>query len=239
VSQIYFIRHAQASYLSANYDQLSPLGEEQSTILGQYLCQTKVHFDKVFVGPLVRQQQTQQLVAQVFERQNMAFQTPILLHELAEHLGPGALRHLKPILASRDAKVKHWEDEMTQNPELKRRNSLYIFEHFMEQWVSGQITDADHLYEPWEAFRARVRRGLEVVLSSVEKGETVGVFTSGGVVSAVVAEVLRLPNEAPVAQLNYAVRNTSMSQFLFSKNNLTLLSFNEVPHLSQAQITFV
>ena len=37
MSKFYFFRHAQASFGSANYDVLSPKGEEQSAILGKYL----------------------------------------------------------------------------------------------------------------------------------------------------------------------------------------------------------
>ncbi len=239
MSHIYLIRHAQASYLSANYDLLSPLGEQQAATLGQFLQQSNVHFDQVFVGPLVRQQQTQQLVEQAFLQNQQPFATPVVLPELAEHFGPGALKHLKPLLLTRDPQVKQWDDEMLADPDLKRRNSLLIFEHFMHQWIAGQITDADHLYEPWAAFRERIRRALSIILANVEKGSTVGIFTSGGVVSAVMAEALNLADEAPVAHLNYAVRNTSMTQFRFSKNTLSLLSFNEIPHLSKDQITFV
>ena len=34
---IYLVRHGQASFGSDDYDQLSPLGEEQSWHLGQWL----------------------------------------------------------------------------------------------------------------------------------------------------------------------------------------------------------
>ena len=54
MSRIYFIRHAQASYLQKNYDKLSEMGEVQSGELGKYLKNSAVHFDKYFVGPLHR-----------------------------------------------------------------------------------------------------------------------------------------------------------------------------------------
>ncbi|MFT5386039.1 MAG: hypothetical protein ACI81W_003451, partial [Saprospiraceae bacterium] len=46
-------------------------------------------------------------------------------------------------------------------------------------------------------------------------------------------------DQTKVAELNYAVRNTSVSRFLYSNGEFNLLSFNEVPHLEEEMITFV
>jgi len=239
MSQIYFIRHAQASYLEANYDQLSAHGQGQSEALGRFFVENQVHFDKIFVGPLVRQQQTQQIVADVYQKHQLLCHAPTILPELAEHAGPDALRYLQPTLAARDPQVKRWNDEIVENPALKKRNSLLLFEYFMQQWATGQITDADTLHEPWGAFRQRVKKAIEIILTNTSKGQTVGVFTSGGVVAAAVAEATHTENQAKVAALNYSVRNASFTQFKVTQNNFNLLAFNEVPHLSKEMITFI
>ena len=58
MSKLYFFRHAQASFGAANYDALSDKGIAQTVLLGNYLVAKKHTFDKVFVGPLQRQQHT-------------------------------------------------------------------------------------------------------------------------------------------------------------------------------------
>ncbi len=63
MSKLYFFRHAQASFLADNYDQLSSHGEKQSFELGKYLVEKDFQFDKIFVGPLSRQKKTFEIVA--------------------------------------------------------------------------------------------------------------------------------------------------------------------------------
>jgi len=42
MSSIYLVRHGQASFGSANYDELSDRGRRQSRILGEYLFNTSL-----------------------------------------------------------------------------------------------------------------------------------------------------------------------------------------------------
>ena len=79
MSQLYFFRHAQASYLADNYDQLSKKGEKQSLELGKYLVQKKLSFDQVFVGPLQRQQHTCKIVAEHYAQQQLKMTRPVCL----------------------------------------------------------------------------------------------------------------------------------------------------------------
>ena len=242
MSNIYFFRHAQASYLSDNYDKLSPHGEQQSAALGDYLAAHNIHFDKIFVGPLLRQRETQEIVGKAFlDKHNIQHQ-PILMPEMEEHFGPQTLRHLYPKLVEREPYIKTLYAEIVANEgvhHIKKRNSLMIFEHFIDKWVNGEIHESEDILEPWQAFRQRVKRGLDIILSQTEKGDTVGIFTSGGVISAVVAEALGINDEVKIAGLNYAVKNTSFSQFAYSKGQFNLIAFNEVPHLPKDMVTFI
>jgi len=47
MSEIFFVRHGQASFGSDDYDRLSPLGVRQAKILARYLAQTGKIFDAV------------------------------------------------------------------------------------------------------------------------------------------------------------------------------------------------
>ena len=237
MSKLYFFRHAQASYGSKNYDQLSPLGEQQSAELGTYLVQKNFHFDKIFVGPLERQKHTFQIVSEIFQKNNKTLPKPTFLEELKEHQGPEGFRKVLPELMKSNPQIKKWYDEITENPKLMKRNSLLSFQYFMDEWSLGNI-EVEGI-ESWSSFRMKVQKGLNFILENTDKGETVGAFTSGGTISAITAEALNLKDEKRVATMNFSVRNTSFTSFLFSKNQFNLLSFNELPHLEGEMVTFV
>ena len=61
MGRLFLVRHAQASFLSQNYDQLSALGETQARLLGEYWARRKMTFDRVCVGPAIRHRQTAQI----------------------------------------------------------------------------------------------------------------------------------------------------------------------------------
>ena len=162
MSQLYFFRHAQASYGAAIYDQLSAKGEQQSAILGQYLVDGNFEFDKVYVGPMRRQQHTFEIVADVFSKNNRSMPEPILVEGLKEHGGGRAMEEGLPQLMAQVPEVKRLFEEVQARPELKRRNSLLAFEHFMYEWADGNILLEKIIN--WAEFRANVREGLNHIL---------------------------------------------------------------------------
>jgi broad specificity phosphatase PhoE len=81
MSTLYLIRHSQASFLSENYDKLSPIGEQQATILGKYWATRKLKFDRLATGPRERQKQSAQLVGRAYQASNQTFPQ---LQELSE-----------------------------------------------------------------------------------------------------------------------------------------------------------
>jgi len=62
MSEIYFIRHAQASFKNDNYDRLSSLGFRQAQILGEYFACLGLKFDAVYAGTMKRQIDTAKAV---------------------------------------------------------------------------------------------------------------------------------------------------------------------------------
>ncbi len=237
MSKIHFFRHAQASFMADDYDKLSPHGEKQSVELGRYLVERGRHFDKIFVGPLKRQQHTYQIVADIYAKHKKEIPKPIIIEGLKEHAGTEAMKAAMPELMQNHPKVQAWLEEVKVNPRLKRRNNLLAFQYFMEEWAEGKINPEG--VEPWSVFREIVRGGLNTVLENTGKGERVGVFSSGGTISAIAAESLKIEDERRVLAMNFSIRNTSFSTFFYSKNQLNLLSLNEIPHLTDKMITFV
>jgi broad specificity phosphatase PhoE len=57
--------------------------------------------------------------------------------------------------------------------------------------------------------------------------------SSGGPISNMVGHVLQTPNRVTV-DINLQTRNASVTQFAFNERSLNLMSFNNVPHLLQA-----
>ena len=237
MSKLYFFRHAQASFLADNYDQLSTHGEKQSEELGKYLVKKGFHFDKIFVGPLSRQKKTFEIVADVFSKNNLEIPKPIFIKGLREHSGTEAMHFAIPRLKESVPYVKELLDGITKNPSLKKRNMLLAFQYFMEKWSEDKIDVPE--VETWNVFRKNVRNGLYKILEKTGRGETIGAFTSGGTISSIAGESLGIKDEKRIVAMNFSVRNTSFTSFLFSKNKFNLLSFNELPHLEKEMITFI
>ena len=236
MSKIYFFRHAQASFGADNYDALSEKGIQQSIQLGKYLADKNIKFDRIFVGPLRRQQHTFELVKDIFNKNNLPVPEPILVDGLREHVGHTALDKILPQLAN-TTPFKERIAKMKENPKRARANRLLLFQDFMNEWVEGKIEVEGVV--AWKDFRDNVRAGLKTILDSTGSGETNAAFTSGGTISSITAEALKITDEKVVASLNFSIRNTSYSSFFYSKGRFNLLSLNELPHLTEEMVTFV
>ncbi|MEM6802560.1 MAG: histidine phosphatase family protein [Bacteroidota bacterium] len=241
MSRLILIRHAQASLLSDNYDQLSDLGHEQSQVLGNYLAESDIHFDSIYTGPLHRHHQTMGHVQEAFEKNGKSWADPVELQELKEHQAPETLRFLMPQLIERFPQVKSWVAAAEKDPNLERKTYLRIFHYFIEAWAKGEVADIqpDHL-EDWATFRAETKKAIHSMLSANGKGKTVVAFTSGGTISAIVGHALNMPHEEQIIELNGKVKNTSITEFLFTPEKFSLQNFNTVPHLREKSlVTFV
>ena len=83
-------------------------------------------------------------------------------------------------------------------------------------------------------FRERVLRGLRAIQQGPSEPEVV-LFTSGGPIGVLVQTALDAP-EREFLEVNWRVRNCSISEFVFSAERLSLDSFNAIPHLSDAKL---
>jgi broad specificity phosphatase PhoE len=84
--------------------------------------------------------------------------------------------------------------------------------------------------ESFPAFRERVECGLRRVTERPGSGRRVAVFTSGGVVGAAVRLALAAPDRTAL-EVNWRVRNCSLTEFVFTAGRFTLDGFNALPHL--------
>jgi broad specificity phosphatase PhoE len=104
------------------------------------------------------------------------------------------------------------------------------FEQAMAKWLDGASNGA----ESFTTFRERVLRGLR----SIQQGPAnrrVVLFTSGGPIGVLVQTALNAPDRA-FLEVNWRVRNCSVSEFVFSADRLSLDSFNTIPHLTDDRL---
>ena len=242
MSRLLLIRHGQASFSAhpdrafEDYDRLSELGRQQASALGHELASGGVLFDRVYTGPLVRQRQTADEVAAAYIRQSKAWPEITEIAELAEHEGSRVVRHalsseLEHAEALERLLAKTGEDG--EEVELKR-TYFTVFRRVTRRWARGEIAPPD-VSESWQAFRIRVDSGVRRILAEPGRGVTVGVFTSGGPVGSTVASALGLGDERAL-ELAWMVENATVTELLFSDDQLSLKSFNVQPRLGAAEM---
>ncbi len=236
---LFLVRHAQASFLEQNYDKLSQLGEAQARLLGYYWAQRNVIFDRVCVGPCVRQKDTARLVSEAFEQKGLSFPQPLVLSEFDEYQGEAVLERSLPGLVKDDQSIRdlHFAFQSATDSCRRRPTFQKLFEAVIGKWVQGAITPDG--VETWEEFCSRVNFGLSKFLSAAGRGgERVAIFTSGGPTAVAVQRALQLSPERTL-QVSWMSRNSSWSEFLHDSERFTLSSFNSHGHIvDPAMLTY-
>ena len=226
------VRHGQASAFEDNYDRLSILGEKQARLLGETWRRRELKLDRIFTGPRVRQHRTAEIAAEAG-----GLPAPVVLPELDEMQVEPLFREHLPDLFARHAHLQVLGDAMlaADGDEQRARGVARLFEAALMLWVRGEVRGAG--VEPWLEFRARMRRVLGLVRSEA-RGQRIAVFTSAGPVAAAVQLALGSDDETALG-LAFQVRNSSVSEFVFSAERFSLVSFNETPHLLDAALVTV
>jgi broad specificity phosphatase PhoE len=230
MSVLTLVRHAQASFFAADYDELSELGREQARLLGSFWARRQINFDQVYCGPRVRQKQTAEIVGSVCTRAGRTWPAPVVLPELDEYDFGSLLRGLAPVLSGQDAAFAellayHRRDENSPD---RARSFQKMFEALTMHWATTPDEVAG--VEGFAAFRERVARGLRRVTEASGSGRRVALFTSAGFIGTSVRLALDAPDRTAL-EVNWRVRNCSLTEFVFTKNRFSLDSFNALPHL--------
>ena len=230
MGRLILVRHAQASFLSENYDQLSALGETQARLLGEYWARRNVVFSRVCTGPAIRHQQTARIAGEAYCKFGLQFPAPSIREEFDEFQGEAVLSQSLPQLCTNNGRIRELHDAVqSSNSESDKRAAFQrMFEAVISMWVDGET--APQNVESWQEFCARVRRGLITFLANSGKGELVAIFSSGGPLGVAVQHALHLSAQDTL-RVAWMSRNCSFSEFLFSGDRLTLSSFNSFPHL--------
>lgn len=235
MGRLFLVRHAQASFLSQNYDQLSARGETQARLLGEYWTQRNAAFHRVCSGPANRHRQTATLVCEAYRKAGRDFPSPYVMDEFDEFHGDAVLSQSLPELLANNDRIRELHSALENSKEepSKRATFQRLFQAVISLWVNGEIAPPG--VESWQDFCARVNRGLLQFLGEARKGELALIFTSGGPVSVALQRALHLSAQDTL-QIAWMPRNCSFSEFLFSGDRFTLSSFNSFPHLDSESL---
>lgn len=233
---ITLVRHGQASFMQDDYDKLSALGQQQSTVLGQYWLRTKAGIDQVYYGPAKRHVHTGELVADVFRKAGETFPEPLPAPELDEYPGIEVLRTFLPGLLEKHEDIRALEQSFRnagEKSELAGRLYDKLFQRITRMWVAGELDSQE--VESWVQFCARIDVGIARIRENAGSKRRIAVFTSGGVIAATVRLALDLSPQRTL-ELSWTPRNASYTEFLASGERFSLSSFNNHPHLEDAAL---
>lgn len=217
--ELLLIRHGQASFHAEDYDQLSPLGVQQSSLLGAWFADCGLKPDLVAMGPRTRHRDTALPCLDVAG----VLASPITLPGLDEVDHQELLARLRPDLAAPGA----LRAAMTQAGD-PYRSFQQLFVDAIERWTSGEH-DADYR-RSWNSFRSDVLDALQQLMES--SASSIWAFTSGGPITVMVAALLQVP-EKKTFDLSWSLVNTGVTKLRLGSRGASLVTYNAWPHLER------
>ncbi len=213
---LYLVRHGQASFGAANYDQLSALGQRQSHQLGRYFGARARQFDLVLTGTLARHSQTLDEIARGAQTR-----WPAQRHAGLNEYDSRAVIEAAAALGAPNPTAPISTDV--------RRDYVAQLRRGLLQWMLGQIQPQG--MPSWREFQQAIVDVLAVVRQS--GAQQVLLVSSGGPIACAIGHVLATPPEATI-ELNLRLRNTSVTEFAFSPQRCALQTFNTITHLDDS-----
>ena len=214
MGNLYLVRHGQASFGATDYDNLSELGQRQSVRLGEYFAAKGLQFDAVITGTLKRHAQTWAGIAQ-----GAGFtHAPLAWPGLNEY--------------DSEAVIKAIHSAALQKPDTPEmyRHHFRLLRDGLTQWMNGVVTP--HGMPSYDAFV----KGVTSALDHVRQNHTgnVLIVSSGGPISTAVGHILGTMPETTI-ELNFRIRNSSVTEFTYNPKRHMLVTYNTLPHLDDAK----
>jgi broad specificity phosphatase PhoE len=213
-SELFLVRHAQASFGSGNYDRLSELGHRQARWLGEHFRSRNLAFDRVICGRMVRHRETAE---EIFHGMGLDFSGPDLdpsWNEFDFEAIVGAYLDLHP--------------DQQPAPDAPAWGFSRLLRSALQAWTEDRLPGP--LPERWPQFEKRVRQGLTAMTAQAGDGRRLLLVSSGGAIATALSHVLQAPPSAMV-HMNLQLRNSSVSHLHFNARGTHLSGFNHVPHL--------
>ena len=211
---LYLVRHGQASFGAADYDQLSELGTRQCRALGEWFAARGIGFEAVLRGTLCRHVQSLAALSEGHGDVPAALEWP----GLNEYDSDALIRAIHPgPLAKPDS------------PEVYRAH-FRLLREALQRWMAGNTSPEG--MPSYAEFSAGVAAALEHVRRL--HSANVLIVSSGGPISTAVGQVLGTRPETTI-ELNLRIRNSALTEFAFTPKRHMLLSYNHLPHLDHAE----
>jgi broad specificity phosphatase PhoE len=226
MSEIFFIRHGQASFGKDNYDRLSPLGIRQAGIVARYLADLGYTFDAIYHGTLERQKKTAGEFINYYRQSALPVVKPVLCEDFDEFDSYRVWEfYISDMLEDGTVRAEDLE-------QVTKSNKIFqgIFEKILFRWISTEYDSPEEVR--WDQFSSRVKRGIDDLMQANGSGKKLAVFTSGGPISVAIQKALELSDQQTV-RLSYQVLNASITRFKYNAEAFTLAGFNDVSHLER------
>jgi broad specificity phosphatase PhoE len=165
---VYLVRHGQASYGAQDYDVLSPIGHEQSAVVGRELQRREVRSPQVVCGDLVRQRNTANGIID-----SAGFESTVTI----------------------DPRWNEFDHPDMPLPTTGAGDSFEFQQRLdgaLETWVRADKLDG------WRGFQNDAFAALVDFADSLGAGATGLAVTSGGVISAIVSRIWGLDAQGTV-----------------------------------------
>jgi broad specificity phosphatase PhoE len=231
LATVYFIRHGQAGNRQ-DYDRLSDVGREQSTLLGNWLSKSHLRFDNAYSGRLNRQRETAEYVRQTCLQGGTPF--PVVTDDprFDEFDLDAVYRGIAPQIAAHDAEFRLQFEELG-------RQALDADSTVHRTWAQCEITALrgwiDGAYEfEGESFQGFVKR-VGSGAGLLEGPGNIAVFTSATPIAVWVGNALELEGRK-LMQLAGVLYNASMTVVKVDSERVRLFQFNTVPHLERPEL---
>ena len=213
MAELFVIRHAQASFGTADYDRLSELGHRQSRALGEALAERGLRPDAVVIGSLRRHRET---LDGILAGLGMSLE-PEIHDGLNEFDFTGLLN------------ARFRNTPAPENMHTERKNHFRTLRDTVLAWQRGEI---DTPPETWEEFTARVDSARATLVKP--DARQVLAVSSGGPIGQLVATTLGTPPGQQI-ELQLQTRNCGVSRFVYSPRGAFYFhGFNETPHITAA-----
>ncbi len=214
MGNLYLVRHGQASFGAADYDNLSSLGVQQSVRLGEYFAQKGIQFDAILTGSLRRHAQTWAGIAKGAALEH----DPLVWPGLNEYDSEAVIQAIHP--------------QPLQKPDTPEvyRHHFRLLRDGLRQWMNGVVSPKG--MPTYTEFVHGVSSALDHVRQNCSGN--VLMVSSGGPISTAVGHLLSTTPETTI-ELNLRIRNSSVTEFDFNPKRHALVTYNTLPHLDDPQ----
>jgi broad specificity phosphatase PhoE len=222
MTEIYLIRHGQASFGQPAYDCLSSVGERQAELLGRHFANNGIRFDCIYSGALKRHLQTATIALRQMNGYNAK---DIRINDGFNEFGDS------DILMNRLTAVIEEDPDLSEQLAQIHTNHGAIRRIFdIAAKVDAIPRDEEVHLQRVKAFRDRIDGAIDNLVQHVGENKKVAVFTSGGPTAVALRKTLDTSREQTI-RLGWEVRNTSVTVLRYDQEQLWLVLFNCVAHL--------